>query len=75
MGSSTQRTPTGDQNVFNFSHPDPVTFDFSISSTTGFKITIPPYSGWITQSHWHQTALACETIELLEGCLMIAHTL
>jgi len=74
MFSSTRRTPTGTQNVFNLSHPNPVSFDFSTLSMTGLKITIPPYSGWVTQSHWHETAPACETIEPLEGCFMISHS-
>ncbi|KFY76730.1 hypothetical protein V499_03697 [Pseudogymnoascus sp. VKM F-103] len=55
LGSPAQRTPTGSQTIFGLNHPDPVAFDFSASSTT-VDITIPPYSAWITQHHWHETA-------------------
>ncbi|KFX91927.1 hypothetical protein O988_07507 [Pseudogymnoascus sp. VKM F-3808] len=71
LGSSARRTPTGSQTIFDLNHPDPVVFDFSASSTA-VDITIPPYSGWITQHHWHETAQACETIEPQEGSYMIS---
>lgn len=71
LGSPARRTPTGSQTIFGLNHPDPVSFDFSASSTA-VDITIPPYSGWITQHHWHETAQACETIEPQEGSYMIS---
>jgi hypothetical protein len=71
LGSPARRTPTGSQTIFGLTHPDPVFFDFSASSTA-VDITIPPYSGWITHHHWHETAQACETIEPQEGSYMIS---
>ncbi|KAG4422589.1 hypothetical protein IFR04_004210 [Cadophora malorum] len=65
------RTRTGAQTTFNLSHPAPVIYDFSYLSTDGIKITIPPKSSWICQSHWHETAAACETLLPIQGHYMI----
>jgi hypothetical protein len=68
---TSHRTRTGTQTIFNLSHPYPVVYNFTDLSTDGLKITVPPYSPWICRVHWHETALACETLAPIEGHFII----
>jgi hypothetical protein len=61
--TTTHRTITRDQKIFNLPAPKTVTFDFTTPSS--IRITIPTTSLWSQDFHWHTTDTSCEYIEFL----------